>query len=158
MSDIAKQKETKKFYIVMAISLAIMIGFGFIPPFTEPITSVGMRILGIFIGMIFGWIFGYNGITAVMALVVCGLFFPGQTADTLFGTAFGAQPLMIVFWALIFVYGLNKCGILGWVSAKILSWEMGFKISMASGNGHVALYNHVCSDLLSAICDDADYV
>ena len=84
MSDIAKQKETKKFYIVMAISLAIMIGFGFIPPFTEPITSVGMRILGIFIGMIFGWIFGYNGITAVMALVVCGLFFPGQTADTLF--------------------------------------------------------------------------
>ncbi len=147
MSDIAKQKETKKFYIVMAISLAIMIGFGFIPPFTEPITSVGMRILGIFIGMIFGWIFGYNGITAVMALVVCGLFFPGQTADTLFGTAFGAQPLMIVFWALIFVYGLNKCGILGWVSAKILSWKW-----VSKSPWHLAMGMWLCTIMCAAIC------
>lgn len=147
MSEAAKQKETKKFYIVMAISLAIMVGFGFIPPFTEPITPLGMRMLGIFIGMIFGWLFGYNGITAVMALIICGLFYPGQTADTLFGTAFGAQPLMIVFWALIFVYGLNKCGILGWVSAKILSWKW-----VSKSPWHLAMGLWLCTILCAAIC------
>ena len=81
MSDLTKQKETRKFYIVMAISLLVMIGFGYIPPFTDPITPIGMRMLGIFIGMIFGWLFGYNAITAVMALLVCGLYYPDQTAD-----------------------------------------------------------------------------
>lgn len=147
MSDIAKQKETKKFYIVMAIALFIMIGFGYIPPFTEPITPVGMRMLGIFIGMIFGWLFGYNAITAMMALLVCGLYYPGQTADSLFGTAFGAQPLMIVFWALIFVYGLNKCGILGWVSGKILSWKW-----VSKSPWHLAMGLWLCTILCAAIC------
>lgn len=147
MSDIAKQKETKKFYIVMAIALFIMIGFGYIPPFTEPITPVGMRMLGIFIGMIFGWLFGYNAITAMMALLVCGLYYPGQTADSLFGTAFGAQPLMIVFWALIFVYGLNKCGILGWVSSKILSLKWVTKSPWT-----LAMGMWLCTIICTAIC------
>lgn len=147
MSDIAKQKETKKFYIVMAVVLAIMLGFGYLPPFAESITPVGMRILGVFIGMILGWLFGYNAITAMMALLVCGLFYPGQTADALFGTAFGAQPLMIVFWALIFVYGLNKCGILGWVSSKILSWKWILKSPW-----HLAMGIWFCTIICMAVC------
>lgn len=147
MSDLTKQKETRKFYIVMTISLLVMIGFGYIPPFTDPITPIGMRMLGIFIGMIFGWLFGYNAITAMMALLVCGLYYPDQTADSLFGAAFGAQPLMIVFWALIFVYGLNKCGILGWVSGKILSWKW-----VSKSPWHLAMGLWLCTILCAAIC------
>jgi len=147
MSDLTKQKETRRFYIVMAISLLVMIGFGYIPPFTDPITPIGMRMLGIFIGMIFGWLFGYNAITAMMALLVCGLYYPDQTADSLFGAAFGAQPLMIVFWALIFVYGLNKCGILGWVSGKILSWKW-----VTKSPWHLAMGLWLCTIICMAIC------
>lgn len=147
MSDLTKQKETKKFYIVMAISFTIMVGFGCLPPFAEPITPIGMRMIGIFIGLIFGWLFGYNAITAIMALLICGLFYPNQTADSLFGVAFGAQPLMIVFWALIFVYGLNKCGILSWVSAKILSWKW-----VSKSPWHLAMGLWLCTILCAAIC------
>ena len=38
------------------IMLALMIFFGRISP-AEPLTELGMQVLGIFLGMVYGWIF-----------------------------------------------------------------------------------------------------
>ena len=35
------------------IMLGLMFGFGFIPPFGGDITPLGMRVLGIFLGLLF---------------------------------------------------------------------------------------------------------
>ena len=40
--------------INMAITLLLMFGFGLLPPFAT-LTPVGMRVLGIFIGVIYGF-------------------------------------------------------------------------------------------------------
>lgn len=45
-----------KYYVNSAICLALMLGFGYLPPLA-PITPLGMQILGIFLGMVYGWIF-----------------------------------------------------------------------------------------------------
>lgn len=48
------QAETKRQAILTIIGLFIMFGFGFLPPIA-PITELGMRVLGVFIGTIFLW-------------------------------------------------------------------------------------------------------
>ena len=46
-------KDTK-YYVLSIIGIFIMFGFGFLPPIA-PITELGMRVLGIFIGVVFLW-------------------------------------------------------------------------------------------------------
>ncbi len=54
MSELTKQVTNKdtNYYILSLIGIAIMFGFGFLPPIA-PITPLGMRVLGVFIGVIF---------------------------------------------------------------------------------------------------------
>ena len=49
-----KVVNTKKFYIEAAIIIALMFGFGFLPPI-EPITAHGMRVIGILLACIYAW-------------------------------------------------------------------------------------------------------
>lgn len=49
----AKQKKDM-YYVHSAIGIAIMLIFWFLPPF-EPITAIGMKCVGIFLGMIYLW-------------------------------------------------------------------------------------------------------
>ena len=52
-----KVVNTKKFYIEAAIIIALMFGFGFLPPI-EPITAHGMRVIGILLACIYAWTIG----------------------------------------------------------------------------------------------------
>lgn len=47
-------KKNNLFYVHVAITLLFMFGFGYLPPL-EPITVMGMKMLGIFIGLIYAW-------------------------------------------------------------------------------------------------------
>lgn len=51
------QSLTKKkgiFYVHVLITLLFMFGFGYLPA-VEPITPLGMKMLGIFIGLVYAW-------------------------------------------------------------------------------------------------------
>lgn len=52
-TNISKSVDVK-YYILSAIGIIIMFGFGFLPAI-DPITPLGMRVLGVFIGVIFLW-------------------------------------------------------------------------------------------------------
>jgi len=143
----SKINDSKKYLCVMLICLAIMVGFGYIPPIGDTITPQGMRMLGIFIGMIFGWLYGYNASTSVMALVVTGLLYPGLTVDAVITSAFGTMMLWMIFFAMIFAYGLNKCGILDYVSAKIMSLKI-----VSKSPWHLAMGIWFCTIVCMAIC------
>ena len=43
-----------KYYFHTAIVFLFVFGFGFLPPLA-PITTEGMKVAGIFIGVIYGW-------------------------------------------------------------------------------------------------------
>ncbi len=49
-------KKKRNEYIHIAIMLVITFGVGFLPPFGQ-ITEIGMKVLGCFLGIVYGWIF-----------------------------------------------------------------------------------------------------
>jgi len=147
MTSKTQTNETKKFWGVMAVCLAIMVGFGYIPPIGDTITPQGMRMIGIFIGMIFGWLYGYNAPTSVMALIVTGVLYPDKTVDAMLTSAFGTMMLWMIFFAMIFAYGLNKCGILDYVSAKIMSLKI-----VSKSPWHLAMGIWFCTIVCMAVC------
>ena len=44
------------YYVHSFLCLLIMFGFGQLPP-VEPLTALGMRLIGVFLGLLYGWIF-----------------------------------------------------------------------------------------------------
>ena len=72
-------KDTKKFIIHYVISLIIYVIFLLLPP-AEPITKLGMNMLGIVIMMIYGLIFigpVVPSLTAIILASFTGFFGPG---------------------------------------------------------------------------------
>ena len=118
-----KSKENKKFYLVMGIYFLMMILIGKLPPFGQ-MTEYGMQFLGVFVGCIFGWICGVNVPICLLAIVMSGVLIDGQTIDKILVALQGNQNVLILFWALIFVYGLGKCGILNYLANKIMAIKL----------------------------------
>ena len=52
MTKTTTKKDLLWFHVV--ITALIMFGFGFLPA-PEPVTPVGMKMLGVFLGLIYGW-------------------------------------------------------------------------------------------------------
>lgn len=52
----ATAKKGKMTYVHVVIMLALMLGGGLLPPFGE-ITPLGMKVFGVFLGLLYGWCF-----------------------------------------------------------------------------------------------------
>lgn len=109
----ANVENTKKdlFYRHITVVLILMIGIGLLPPLA-PITPFGMKILGIFVGMLYGW--SFCSMIWVSLLGMFMLFLTGAyTAKDFFALSFGSETvvfilLMFVFTALLEAYGLTE--------------------------------------------------
>lgn len=82
MSTPAKSSKNTLYYIHSFITLLLIFGFGFLPPL-DPITPVGMRILGILLGLLYGW-------------TLVGLLWPSLFGTLAIGLS-GAMPIKEVF-------------------------------------------------------------
>ena len=109
----------RKTYFHTAAILLFMIAFGFLPPF-GPVTPLGMQVLGIFIGMIWGWTIGETIWPSLLGLVLLG-FTEGNTVTGILNTAFGNTTLQQVLFSLLFCYGITRCGLLELTAKFILS-------------------------------------
>ena len=100
MSDIASSSSAKMnknfvFYAKFAVYLLITFGFGFLPPFGD-ITPLGMHVLGIFLGTIFGWIMFEMAWPSFVALL--GLAWVGYgTISGNVGTGFSYYMIPLMF-------------------------------------------------------------
>ncbi len=113
------------FYGKLALVLVLMVGIGFLPTFGS-ITPYGMKILGIFVGCVVGWGFGYQFITSVFALIL--LSFQGEnTIDIVLSGAFGNGSLTMVLFALLFCFGIERTGLMNYVANWILSRKFASK-------------------------------
>ena len=94
MSQAVKSNKNAIFYLKLAIYLLITFGFQFLPPIGQ-ITELGMGVLGVFIGTIFGWIFFemvWPSFMAVLALAWVGY---GTISENLgAGFAYYMIPMM----------------------------------------------------------------
>ena len=86
-------KQNVKIRINFAIMVILMIGIGFLPPFGQ-VTPMGMRVLGVFVGTLYGWItidfvmasmvgmlfLGLSGYTNIIGALAAGFAGPGYMA------------------------------------------------------------------------------
>ena len=98
-----------KYYIHSIITIIITFGVGFLNP-VGSITPLGMDILGIFLGMLYGWIFvgmAWPSLFAMIALAFTGY----GSVESIFGEGFGNSSLQLVLWVFILVSYLDTTGL-----------------------------------------------
>ncbi len=109
-NTVSAKNKSVKYYVCAIIGIAIMLFFGYLPPFGA-VTELGMKVLGIFIGAIF--CFSTVGCfwPSLLALVlfgVTGLYEGGMGAT--FAAAFGSDTWLFVLFVLAFAAMINNSG------------------------------------------------
>ena len=113
------QKNSKASFIHIAVIVIFMFGFGFIPP-VAPITTTGMRIIGIFIGTIYGWIaydMVWTSIMAMFAVVANGICPIGDWLSM----SFANETVVFIFLTFIFTGAILETGVTEHLARKLLS-------------------------------------
>lgn len=107
------------YYLASAIGILIIFGFGYLPPF-EPITPMGMKVLGIFLGMIFLWSFVsilWPSLLGIVALVICGYApLPGVLA-----MSFGDTVPVLIMFAMVLFGAIQQAGVTRYISRWFLT-------------------------------------
>jgi len=110
-----------KFYIIFIVTTTLMFGFGYLSPFGE-ISPQGMKILGIFLGLIVSWCFGeiiWSSFLGLIALALMGFGTMGTNHTSLFGNI---NTGMLLF-AMLIVYALQTSGVM----SEFAKWITGAK-------------------------------
>lgn len=112
-------KNTVK-YIHTAITLFLMFGFAYIVPSFSAITDVGMKVLGVFLGLLWGWIFVEIFWPSVLGIVAFGMTGFTSISGAL-SAGFGDSMILTVLMAVLFAELLNQCKITDYIANKCLS-------------------------------------
>lgn len=114
---------SKMYYAHTAICLFIMFAFGQLEPFA-PLTPLGMNLIGIFLGVLYGWIFieiVWPSLAGILALGIIGGYKPMMLLNKSFGDPIVQMMFFIfVFCATINYYGLSKFISLWFITRKFL--------------------------------------
>lgn len=105
----------------LLIALFIMFVFRLIPA-PEPITSYGMTVLGIFIGMVYALCAPTPTVAwgALLGLIMLGLTDYGSVAGVLMG-AFGSYVILMMITTLLFIPVVSDSGLCDYLFAKIMT-------------------------------------
>ncbi len=118
-------KKSNKKLIQYIVILAFMLLFQFLPPM-GPVTKVGMKVLGIFIGCIFAWAFGEQTWPSLLAIFLLGMM-EGATVPGVFATAMGNGTVHMVLLCLVICAALQSCGLIDYLCKIILSTKFARK-------------------------------
>lgn len=115
------------FYIINSlISLAIMLGFKYVVPATEPLTPLGVEVLGIFLGMLYGWLIVNDVIwPSIAGLVMLGLS-DYTTVTGAFSTGFGNNTVLLMLFFFLFTNIINSAGIIEYVAQWIATLKFAY--------------------------------
>lgn len=113
-----------KNYVHMAVTLAFMFLFRFLPA-PEPLTPYGMAILGIFIGMIYGWTTSQRGLSWIsfLALVALGLTDYGTCGKAL-ANLFASETAGLLMLSMFLVGPVMECEAGEYLIIKLLSSKL----------------------------------
>ena len=111
-------QKTKSIHTIIIV--LFMIGLGFLPPIGA-MTPFGMKILAIFIGLIYAWTLGLVIWPSMLAIILLATVQPGTTFLAVLSACFGNQTLWQCVWAIIFCYAINKCGLMTVIGRWLVS-------------------------------------
>jgi len=117
----AAEVSTKKdmHYIHVAVMLLFMFAFRFIPA-PAPITEYGMQVLGIFLGIVYGWCFaGGLAMPSLLAIVaMCTTSYGGGMA--VLGSILANATVCMIIFASFLMGPVTESGVGNWLMAKLL--------------------------------------
>lgn len=115
-----KLRTVNKVYIHIFIMLILMFGTRFLPGIGG-ITPLGMAVVGILFGMIYGWVtlsFGWPSCLAIVALATTDLYASGTE---LISASFGAQNTILFLAIFIMSAWLSESGLAAIITKTMLS-------------------------------------
>ncbi|MEG6522323.1 SLC13 family permease [Desulfotomaculum sp. 1211_IL3151] len=107
------------YYIHCIIGLLFMFGFGRLEPF-EPITPMGMQVLGVFIGMIYLWSFVSILWPSLLGMIALGLTEYANMKEVL-ALSFGDTVPILVLFAMILFGAIQHAGVTKYISRWFLT-------------------------------------
>lgn len=102
------------YFVHSLICLVVMFGVGRISPL-EPLTPLGMNLIGIFLGVLYGWIFIdiiWPSIAGLLALMLVG----GMKPVLLLNKSFGDPIVVMMFFIFVFCATINYYGLSRFIS------------------------------------------
>lgn len=120
-----KQVSMIKYYVNSAITILLIFGFQFLPA-VKPITPYGMQMVGIFLGMIYGW--STVGIVwpSLVGLIALGFSkYSGYSVVNAFKEGYGGDTFLFIFFVLTFAAVIDKSG----VTRVMAKWMVSRKIA-----------------------------
>lgn len=112
-----------KHYIYCAIMVALTFGIGMLPPIAE-ITPLGMKVLGIFVGTVFGWCTLGLLWPSMYALVILGST-GFCTVTEAFSQAFGNSTPLILISVFVLAAYLEESGLSQYIANWFISRKIG---------------------------------
>lgn len=103
------EKKRDLLYLHVLITAALMFGFGFLPA-PAPITPVGMKMIGIFLGLIYGWTFSslaWPSLMGAFALTAQQIV----TMKEFLPLSFANDTFVFLIFAFIFTAALEETGV-----------------------------------------------
>ncbi|MDY3879975.1 MAG: SLC13 family permease, partial [Desulfovibrio piger] len=95
-----KRFSAPAYYLHAVVCLLIMFGFGQLPP-VEPLTPLGMNLIGIFLGVLYGWVcieIVWPSLAGLLALMLIG----GMKPMMLLNKSFGDPVVQMMFFIFVF--------------------------------------------------------
>ena len=101
-------KSEKIRYVNIVVVLLLMFGLQFVPP-VGPLTPTGMHVLGIFLGVVYGWSVVDLIWPSIFAIISMS-FVEGYTLASVTAGGFGSGTFWIILFMLMFVMVFERAG------------------------------------------------
>lgn len=121
--EAVQSKRSHWYYVHIAIFLLITFGVGFLPPFAH-ITPIGMKVLGAFLGAIYGWLFIALDWPSLIALLALGISGYAESTHELFITGWTFQSVSQSLLAYMFAEAIAQTSFTSYIANKLMSVKM----------------------------------
>jgi len=118
----ASATKNTKYWINTAIVLFCFFGFDLLPSIAG-LSTAGMRAVGIFIGLLWGWItieFAWVSLVGIFAMGTCGVY----TMTEVFSMSFGSATFLQILFPLILFAYMDISGFTHYLGYKIIASPM----------------------------------
>ncbi len=123
MSGHTQDTRSPLYFVHVAIFLIITFGFGFLPPFAQ-ITDVGMKVLGAFLGAVYGWLFIALDWPSLIALLALGISGYTDTTHELFISGWTFQAVAQSLLSYMLAEAIAHTEFTSYISNKLMSLKL----------------------------------
>ena len=123
MSGHPQDTRSPIYFVHVAIFLIITFGVGFLPPFAQ-ITDVGMKVLGAFLGAIYGWLFIALDWPSLVALLAVGISGYADSTHALLITGWTFQTVPQVLLSYLFAEAIAETQFTTYISNKLVTIKL----------------------------------